>query len=272
MSDAWFAEKLAPEGVADDGCHPQEAQALQGYMHRKTSAQEAARAITRPVESAADPGAHLARLWGFLIDALVELPETQTAGLVQLLDAVQSLPEPDLTGRRTVNTPPDGFLWRDLPGFGHQWADEHKRDDWRGLLAESDPAQRSTLRALHVKKARIEAQFVIAAIGAFPLDWGYDCICDALERKDPVSDFEVPAAAAWLALAGDRIRAGAVGGQKSWALERRRDLWSGDNAMSLERWSFWESRLEALLDKAEATQDAARAAIRDMQASATASS
>jgi hypothetical protein len=28
----------------------------------------------------------------------------------------------------------------------------------------------------------------------FPLDWGYEAIVDAMERKDAVLDFEIPAA------------------------------------------------------------------------------
>lgn len=265
MSDAWFNEKIAPDGVADDGCHPDEAQALKDYYHKKTSAKEAAQAITRPIEESKDPGANLYRLWALLKDALVELPATQIPALIQLLDAIQQLPEPDLTGRRTENTPADGFLWRKLPGFGHMWADEHKRDDWRRTLAAGDPANRADRRAEHVKKAKIEARLAVVDVGGIPLDWGYDCIADALERREAVLDFEIPAAAEWIAIAGKRLHAGAVDGEESWALERRRDFGKEGKAMSLERWSFWEKRMEELLQQSEATRDAAKAAVRDMK-------
>jgi Protein of unknown function (DUF3632) len=266
MSDAWFDEKTAPDGVTEDGCHPHEAKALKDYYHKKISAEEAAQAITRPIEDSEDPGDNLYRLWGLLIDALVELPATQLPALIQLLEAIQKLPEPDLTGRRTENTPASGYLWRGLPGFGHMWADEHKRDDWRSTLAASDPASRAELRAKHVTKAEIEARLAIADVGGVCLDWGYECIADALERRDVVLDFEVPATARWIAIAGKRLHDGAVDGEESWALERRRDFGKEARSMSLERWSFWGKRVEQLHQQSEATLHAVEAAERDTKA------
>ena len=266
MSDSWFNGNIAPDGVAEDGCHPNEAQALKDYYHKKTNAKEAAQAITRPIEESKDPGANLYRLWGLLVDALVELPTTQIPALIQLLDAIQQLPEPDLTDRLTENTPADGFLWRKLPGFGHMWADGHKRDDWRRTLAVSDPTNRAQLRVEHVRKAEIEARLAVADVGGIPLDWGYDCIADALESHDAVLDFEIPAAAEWIAIAGKRLHAGAVDGEESWALERRRDCGKECKSMSLKRWSFWEKRLEELSRQSEATRDAANSAVHDMRA------
>lgn len=217
MSDAWFNEKLAPDGDPEDGCHPTEAQALKDYLHQKTSAKEAAQAITRPIVESKDPGDNLYRHWGLLTDALVELPATHTLALIQLLDGIQNLPEPDMTARRTEQMPWGGFLWRGLPDFGHMWANIHKPDDWRDALAASDPATRADLRAEYIKKADIEARLTVADVGGFPLDWGYECMADALECRRAVLDFEVPAAARWIASAGRRLYAGAVGGEESWA-------------------------------------------------------
>lgn len=229
-------------------------------MHQKTSAKEAAQAITGPIEHSEDPGASLYRLWGLLIDALVELPASHVPSLIELLDAIQQRSGPDRTGRRPENTPRDGFLWRKLPGFGHMWADEHKRDDWRRTLAASNPAKRAELRADHVEKAGIEAQLAVANVGGIPLDWGYDCIADALERCNAVLDFEIPAAAEWIAIAGKRLYAGAVNGQGSWALERQRDFGQEAKQMSLARWSFWAERMDQLLQQSAATSNAAKAA------------
>lgn len=267
MSDAWFSEKIAPEDAPEDGCHPDEAQALKDFSRGKTSAPEAAHAITRAIEASKDPGDNLYRLWGLLIDALVELPDAQTPALIQLLDAIQRLPEPDLAGRRTENTPADGFLWRGLSNFGHMWADEHKRDDWRQTVAAvRDAAERARLRAAHIKKSGIEARLAVADVGGIPLHWGYDCVADALERRDAVLDFETPAAAQWIAVAGDRFRAGAASGEESWALERRRDFGKEAKTMSMERWSFWEARFNELLQQSEVTHGAAKAAAKDMKA------
>ncbi|KAL9005230.1 MAG: hypothetical protein Q9188_001990 [Gyalolechia gomerana] len=251
MSEAWFKEQIAPDGVEEDGCHPDEAKALEDYYHQKTEASAAAKAITRPIESSDNPGAHLYRLWNLLIDALMQFPESKVPALIQLLDAIQNLPEPDLTGRTTPETPVDGFLWRGLPGFGHMWADEHKRDDWRRTLAAEKSKSRAEMRSAHVRKAEIEARLVVAEIGGIPLHWGYDCIADALERRDAVLDFEVPAAARWITIAGDRLYAGAVNGMESWALERRRDLGKEAAVMTLDRWLFWEERMEELQEQME---------------------
>ena len=253
MSDAWFTEKLAPDGAIEDGCHPDEAQALKDYYHKKTSAEEAAQAITLPIVESEDPGAYLYRLWGLLKDALVELPAPHIPALIQLLGAIQKLPEPDLTGRRTENTPADGFLWRGLPGFGHMWGDEHKQDNWRRNLAASEPANRADLQTQHVRKAGIEARLAVADVGGIPLDWGYECIADALERRDAVLDCENFAAAEWIAIAGRRLYAGAVNGEESWALDRRRDFGKESKAMNLERWAFWETRMKEFVQQFETT-------------------
>ncbi|KAL8729396.1 MAG: hypothetical protein Q9166_004789, partial [cf. Caloplaca sp. 2 TL-2023] len=262
MSDKWFQEQIAPDGLEEDGCHPDEAQALKDYYHQRTGASEAAYAITRPIENSENPGGYLYRLWNLLIDALMQLPETQVPALIQLLDAIQTLPEPDLTGRITQDTPVGGYLWRGLPGFGHMWADEHKRDDWRRTLAAEKSASRADMRAAHVRKAGIEARLAVAGIGGIPLHWGYDCIADALERRDAgvVMDFEIPAAAEWITVAERQLYAGAVNGSKSWALEKRRDFGKEAAGMNVERWLFWEERLNELQRRAEAVVGAAEAA------------
>ncbi len=266
MSDAWFNEKIAPDGDTEDGCHPDEAQALKDFYHKKKRAKEAAYAITRPIENAKDPPANLYRLWAFLADALIDLPATEVSALIELLDAIQQLPEPDLTGKRTDDTPVTDFSWRKLPGFGHMWADLHKDDGWRRALAASDPANRDVMRAEHVKKAMLEARMTIAGIGGIPIHWGYDCIADALERRDSVLDFEIAAAAEWIRVAGERLHTGAVDGEESWALERRRDFGKEAKAMSLERWSFWKDRLGQVLQQSKITWDAAEAAAHGMKA------
>ena len=115
MSDAWFAEKLAPDGDAEDGCHPQEVQALKQYLCKEISAREAARAITQPASE--NPAERLQPFWGFLVDALVELPSEHTSTLIELLRAIEYLPSPDTMPER---------LWRGLPGFAHEYANAHQ--------------------------------------------------------------------------------------------------------------------------------------------------
>lgn len=266
MSDEWFKSKIAPADAPEDGCHPDEAKALQDYYHKQVSAEEAAQALTRPIESLENSYDNLYRLWGLLIDALMELPEREISNLVQLLDAIQRLPNPNLTEKQTGSAASEGSFWRELPRFGHMWADEHKQDHWRDTLSIKDPAKRAEQRAQHIRKARVEARLTVANIGGIPLDWGYDCIADALERRNAVLDFEMPAAAEWIAVAGNRLYAGAVDGRESWALERRRDFQKEDAKMSTERWSLWMKRMGELCEKSTIEVDAARAAGRYMEA------
>lgn len=266
MSDDWFAEKTIPYGSADAGCLPEEAQALKDYCRKKTSAKEAAQIITQPIQNSDDPADNLHRLWGLLTDALMELPAAQIPDLVLLLDAIHQLPEPDLSGKQTKKFFEDGHLWRNLPRFGHMWSDEHKWQHCRDILAASEPSDRAELRAKHIRKAEAEAHIAVADIGGVPIDWGYECIADALEYRGAVLDFEIPAAAKWLAIAGERLYAGAVDGEESWALKRQRDFGKEAEAMSLERWSFWRERMEELLQQSQAAGEAAQAAVRDMKA------
>ncbi|KAL8704297.1 MAG: hypothetical protein Q9225_008091, partial [Loekoesia sp. 1 TL-2023] len=199
MSDAWFKEQIAPDGVAEDGCHPDEAQALQSYLNNKTTAQETAHAITQPILSSDLPDENLHRLWNLLQDALIELPATYIQPLIDLLHAIQDLPDPDLTSNPTEETrpPKDAFTWKGLPDFGHLWADIYKQDNWRNdlsatLSSSSSPTtssadrlqKRHQLRAAHIRKANIEARLAVANIGSIPLDWGYDAIADALELNN----------------------------------------------------------------------------------------
>jgi hypothetical protein len=61
-------------------------------------------------------------------------------------------------------------------------------------------------------------------------------------------------------IVGHRLYAGAVNGEKSWALEtlRARNFRRGGKIMSLERWSFWEEQLGDLI-QSDAPGDIAKA-------------
>ncbi|KAL8963654.1 MAG: hypothetical protein Q9193_000098, partial [Seirophora villosa] len=250
---------MGPDGFEGGGCHPGEARALEAYCRGTTEASEAARAIVRPTEQSEDPAAHLCSLWNLLINALVQLPATQIPSLLLLLVSIQRLPRPGWKGREVT---PHGHLWDGLPGFGHMWADKHKQGHWRDSLAAAvrEGASRTELRATHVRKARVEACLMKAKIGRLPLDWGYECIADALERQGAVVDFEIPAAAEWLKVAGDQLYAGARTGCTSQALERRRDFGQENPVMTVERWLFWKQRLEELEEQVQVELGAIKSA------------
>ena len=248
MSDEWFSEKRAPDGKTEDGCHPDEAQALKAYLQGSLTPSEAAYDITRPIASAKDKDSDLPRLWCLLIDALIELPESNIPALFRLLEAIQRLPETELEDQPSY-THGSKTLWRNLHGFGHEWSDELKQDNWRKIIKASTPEEREELGAAYIKQASIEAWMVGWGIGAFPLDWGYRCIADALECSDAVFDCEIMAAREWLVVVGDQIRYGAVFEADGPAFRRKRDLWKREERMNLERWEFWRRRVRELTNK-----------------------
>ncbi|KAI8274355.1 hypothetical protein K4K56_001824 [Colletotrichum sp. SAR 10_98] len=282
MSDDWFSSKLAPDGSVEDGCHPQEAQAMKDYLHQKTTAADAARAITHPVVTADNPGEDLVRLWVFLMDSLVELPAQHIESLVELLKAIENQSEPDFTSLGESKRPPEK-LWKGLPGFGNLWADSYQSGSWRKAAVAAKGSERDALRDTHVRKAEIEARLVAAGIGAIPIDWGYEVVADALESSNALLDFEVPAAVKWLAICGQRIRKGAEEAEESWALKPHvtastntpsRDLSkaSWDQKLSLERWSWWEGRLRELQGEKGVVQHAATTALGAMSKTSRAQS
>ncbi|KAL8992844.1 MAG: hypothetical protein Q9169_006792 [Polycauliona sp. 2 TL-2023] len=241
-------EQIAPDGVEEDGCHPDEAQALKDCCNEKTNATEAATAIVQPILQSTDPDYHLYGPWGLLMNTLIELLETQAPLLITHLDTIQNLPEPHLTGNITEDTPV-GIRWKEeeLPGFGHMWSDRYMEGHWRNIARAEKPTGRSEMQVQLVKKANVEARLVLPGVSGITLDWRYECIANALERKDVVLDFEIPAAAAeWLQLAGHQLFAGVRTGAESWALRYQRDFGHENPAMTMERWMFWEERMEEL--------------------------
>ncbi|KAI8943725.1 hypothetical protein NX059_001704 [Plenodomus lindquistii] len=276
MSDDWFAYKLAPDGDVVDGCHPDEAQALKDYLRRKTSTTEAAQAITRPLVAASDPRDDIVRLWGILMDALVELPSDNTDRLIALVSAIDNLPEPDFSAVEESKRPREK-LWKGLPGFGNLWADIYQSSSWRASVG-GEGEEREERRDEYIKTAACEARLVASGLAGLGIDCGYQVVADALESSNALLDFEVPAAAEWLVCCGQRLRQGAARSETSWALTPRqseaectslRDLWTArlDGTMTLKRWKAWQDRLVELQKDGERedVQTAARRALEAMR-------
>ena len=128
MSEAWLKEQIAPDGVEKDGCHPDTAQAVEDYYHQKIESTGAAKAITAPIASSNDPGAHLYPLWNLMVDTLMQLPESQVVpSLIQLAtrcDSKTTEPGPIWQNHNTR----DACSWLPL-------GQNTMRDDWRRTLA-----------------------------------------------------------------------------------------------------------------------------------------
>lgn len=269
MSEDWFDFQVAPDGVDEDGCRPEEAQALKDYLRGKTTTQEAAVAITRPTEATDTPTEEIGSLWGIFENGLLELAESEVARLLQLLDAIQNLPYDEGTAELKH---PD--IWAGLEGFGHLWLDASDKRSWRGQLHEAEASgdrDRDMLQARRVKREGMEARLSVAKIGFDGLSEGYDCLAEALEDSAAILDFEIPIVAAWLAVAARQMYEEAVKGRPTWAfnLDRDRKYEGEEEKMSLGRWQLWQERLERLAadrDQPAIVSDAAKAAVRDMKA------
>ncbi|KAL9624905.1 MAG: hypothetical protein Q9160_000952 [Pyrenula sp. 1 TL-2023] len=264
MYDEWFQYELAPDGNVEDGVHPEEARALQSFLEEQSTPYEAATAITKPIERSQTPGPDLARLWGFLVDALLQLPPELLGLLFDLLQAIENLPAPDFPTVKPQYLPDEGELWHTLPGFGHLYADECKwgHDDYQNKAMSL-----VALRTRQLRKAYVEAQLAVRGIGGIDITWGYECVADALERPihdSATLDTEISAAAVWIDVAGILFRAGAKKNEECWALELHRELWKGGDTMTWERWCFWKSRFEELKGMGGSIADAAEKALESM--------
>jgi hypothetical protein len=139
MSDEWFAEKLAPDSVLEDGCHPNEANALKAYIRKHTTPQEAVQAIKHTMLDSEDPRWDMWRVWSLVMSAFIKLPSEYIAELINLLLVIQDLSQPDLKRADEKKNKLLGPIWRGL-GFGHVWSDHYKSDSWRDYLNSKDAA------------------------------------------------------------------------------------------------------------------------------------
>ncbi|KAL3471428.1 hypothetical protein BJX99DRAFT_237410 [Aspergillus californicus] len=256
--DAWFDYHTAPmDGEDETGAHPYQVAALKAYLQGDSTPSETAAIMTKPCNP--DKKTDLRRrIHGIIEDALFELPKTHTAALITLLKELSQLPDEE-----------DGEpVWINDKHFGHSWSDIWKPMHWRGAVATRDPTTRAKRCEAHVHLAFVEASCAMAAPGPdaedgiLPLSWGYECLSEALECQDPVWDFEVPAAAVWIKIAGDRLIEGAKKGEQSWALERPGRLWL-PGPMSMDRWNFWLERLEEIERIGKAISTTASEALRN---------
>ena len=235
---------------------------LKNYLRHQASASEAARAITLPIEQSEDPDNDLPRLYGFIMDALIELPEENLDSLVELVKSIEQLPEPDFDAVDESKRPTHGRLWRGLPGFGHLYSDcdPYRHGEWpKKYQNAKNDGQRDSLRNEYVRRAAVEARLVMAG-DSLPIDWGYETVTHALEQKDCVVELELPAAAQWLITAGRRFYEGAKK-EESYALENKGGLWTGGRVMTLARWLLWRQRLEELTGSSQIASIAGKGAV-----------
>jgi hypothetical protein len=291
MSSAWYDEAIAPDGNLEDGCRPEEAQALRLYLDNKIEVQEAARLITMPIECSQDPGADLPNLWGVLQDALIELPNVQPK-VVHLLQSMRELPTFDLGSlgkdRSGPLKNPSSSLGYDLPSFANQWYDTnwwYYQNQWR----DNPNLFESTIKVDQiVNLARSEALLAQTDILGERVQYeGLSRLCDTLEDSKAVLEVELYAVREWLLNAYDLLHTLSQTPRVHYllysnsdikdkiakkdmhpAVEKRRNLWSGPGGTSPGRWNFWKERLQDIqgcADLDESTKKGAREALSTMR-------
>lgn len=131
MYRSWFHKK----GSEEDGPTPLEASALEDFLEGKLHPSEAAINITtscskedQQEEGLPNPDWVFERLWGFILDAAQQIPDTQDQ-LVHLISAIKRLPdlEPD------HDPVGGGMTWADLP-----YLHELMRDSWNCASSLND--------------------------------------------------------------------------------------------------------------------------------------
>ncbi|KAG9519269.1 hypothetical protein KCU93_g8146, partial [Aureobasidium melanogenum] len=271
MSQAWYDNAIAPDGDPEDGCRPEEAQALKLYLDDKINVVEATRLMTEPTESSEDPGDDLPNFWGLLQDALIELPNSQQK-VVRLISKIRDLPNFDLDSHDKKRSGPledrSSSLWHDLASFANQWYDGnwwYYQNEWRQkpqLYSSPDKIVEIT------NLARAEALFAHTDILDNRVKYeGLSRLCDTLEDSKAVIEIEIHAVREWLLHARDilydmsqtphmhnrllsnsDIRDKIVKHEMHVSVKDERDLWQGSGGSSLERWNFWKQRLQELQD------------------------
>lgn len=196
---AWFDEQTAPTTevlLAGDGCHPDEARALNDYLCESTSAEEAARKTTAPILKETSPPEELYRIWGFLSDGLVKLSTDDRHKMVNLLFHIQSRP------------PRSDIVWAQLPGFGSMWDSLnrlhlHGTDAWERYVGSFAPEEIDELRQTFATIGHTEAEMILR--GVVPADWGYQVLNLTCSGRLGLDVF-VSEIFAWLETAGKELR------------------------------------------------------------------
>lgn len=247
MTSAWYNEKIAPDGNVEDGCHPDEARALEEFLSGRLNTKDAAYHITRPVARSNRPYDSVQSLWALLRDALLELPRPMLelplpsmSKVIGLLQAIQEMPETEANTKVAD-------MWPHLNFFGSEWSDEMRKEEWRSHLHDWQIFHSDSWSLQHIRTAHVEALMVTHDIGRIPLIWGIQDICDALESSKAVLEIELPAMVEWFAIAGGQIYKSALLRETIRPTPLEHDLWKGDDVLSLQRWLFWQERVTAIL-------------------------
>ncbi|KAI8957400.1 hypothetical protein F5Y11DRAFT_339852 [Daldinia sp. FL1419] len=215
IPNTWYDQKVQDEVATEE-----QSNTLKAYLEGVIETEEAAALITADVhqatltDTASAEGIidELCKLWGFIIDAILEWP-SEHIKIADLLDSISKLPHIDRTGRDSLDLIMDSTgtvrateLWEDLPRFWNLFSDFwHSSAGWPCSRPESiaEKAANSEWTNINSFAAIV---FMGGPFGDIQLgDWGCYVI-----RKATKSDYEpievhIPSAASWMRFAGREV-------------------------------------------------------------------
>ncbi|KAK2612026.1 hypothetical protein QQS21_001991 [Conoideocrella luteorostrata] len=242
----WLRAKVAPTRdalVAGDGCHADEAEALNKYLDGGSSAHEAANAFTKPVLEEGEPSDSLYRPMALLCEALVEL-ENDRDKLLDLLATMEKLPSAA------------GIDWSELPGFGNMWSDlyrlyTHGPDHWETSYASLSEERVVELRQHYRATAAVEAEMYLRGLDGITAHWGYETLNLICTRRAGL-EVLISSMHVWLTKGSTRLK-------EDLDLDELY-LYGGTRRME-DHWETWRSRfLEVSKDEGFLSQEARKLA------------
>lgn len=234
--DTWFEGKIADTLEAarnGDGCHPDEANALNDYLTGLVSARETARIITAPILVEKDPPQYLFRLWSQISEAMVELDEDDRRKIIDLLSRIKDL------------KPMTGVAWAELKGFASMWFDLYRlhmhgsglRGGWSRDV-DSFESFHSAMAQEYETVGRAEAGMFLQ--GLILRCWGYE-VLNLVHREQPELGIYISQIFGWLDTAIDELKKYAMASPTI-------ELYNNTENTLANHWATWKGALLRLCE------------------------
>ncbi|KAI0108190.1 hypothetical protein F4814DRAFT_441742 [Daldinia grandis] len=243
IPNTWFDEK-----VQDEVATTEQTAALKAYLEDDIEAEEAGILITADVHqatladttSAEEIKDELCKLWGFVIDVIVDWP-SEHIKIAHLLDTISKLPHVDRTGRDSLEIFMDATgtvraseLWQDLPRFWNLFSDYwHSSAGWPYSRPESSGERAANSQWTNINSFAATV-FMGGPFADMPLlgDWGCYVIKKASRSDYEPVEVHIPSAAVWMRFAGKELY--------------RFYLTRYEGPLMLERWKDWTKEFKKI--------------------------
>lgn len=257
LPQSWFESQLTRYKTNSDLLRDyylaEEINTLKAFYDGDSTAEQAAEAITRPINSTPVPKINtmsdeivpLTQLWRLYTDVLIEAPSSRTADLIALGLAIDRVPD-RLHRGEALDDNDEPMVWKGLPYVAMVWGDANWMFAHQIVDGCKDADARRRARDVYFKQQDVEAQLVHAGI----LEWSNALrfMVDALEN-DPnspdtddttpvVVDFQFPAVAIWVRHNGRRLYEAATTVDLKSLVRTAREF-----DTPLDRYAFWKRRL-----------------------------